>query len=153
MFAIQLAYDEYTPAVESQITRDLIALRNSAPSESFAAICDKDDATSLLDAFGIPLFPTGAADLCVVYKVGEHWPEHPSEMEVTIVERDLHVSDSSIKVNGDAPMGYYMPQQGRPIRNQVDLSRRGPQGKGLVDPAVLLTWGGGPGMDYGSGIF
>lgn len=152
MLAIQIIYDQYTPAVEAQITRDLIALKSTHPKSEFAVICASNDTERLLESFGIPLYPKGTSHLTLVYKVSDQWPDHPSETEATVVMRDLYVYEDTLTVDGTPTVGYYMPEQGRSIPNQVDLVKRGPTGPGGVDPAILLLWGG-PTMSMGPGIW
>jgi len=151
MFAIRLIYDTYTPAVEAQITRDLIAMKNAQPKETLAVICEMNDCEKIANVLDIALYAQGTARLNIIYKVGEQWPEHPDARDEIIIERDLYVSEEIISVDPNPSIGYYMPPQGRIIRDQVDLSRQGPKG-GSIDPAILLTWGGAS-FDYGTGIF
>ena len=152
MLAIQIIYDQYTPAVEAQITRDLIALKSSYPRATFSVVCASEEPERLLESFGIMLYPKGTTKLTLVYKVADQWPEHPLSHETRVIMRDLYVPEEQITVDNTPRVGYHLPYQGRDIPNQVDLIKRGPNGPGGVDPAILLLWGG-PTMAMGPGIW
>lgn len=148
MISVKLIYDEYTPAVEAQITRDLIAMRKLNSKEEFAIICEHTHCERLAAAFNIPLFTQGTPNFYVVYKTTEWWPEHPDETEACVVMRDMYVSQEEISIDPDARPGYYLPEQGRLMAPKDRLTQRGPTGKGAVDPTILMVWGG-PTMNPG----
>lgn len=145
MTTIGVIWDNYTSAVESQLTRDLIALKQAYPREDIACRTQNtNDPASLLKALNIELVFEGRPDLYVVYKTGEFWPEHPDENSHTVILRDLYVSQAEFQVSGEPSQSYHVPPyQGRFIREQNPLYKVGPRGKGPIDPAIILLWGGG----------
>lgn len=145
MALIEVIFDQYSSQVESQLTRDIIALKNEYPREQFIVKCVSSQPRDLLNAFNVDLVHDGEPALYVVYKTTEFWPDHPTEGSV--IFRDLYVSDLDQKLDGEQHIGYYkVPErQGRPIAPQF-RRRMPPMGKGAIDPALLLLWGG-PGLD------
>lgn len=144
MELIGVIFDEYSPSVESQLTRDIIALKSAYPRSEFEVRCDTDDPETLLRAFNVDMNNKGDPSLFLVYRTTEQWPPYPDENTHTVILRDLYVTEAYPTLSGEPSVGYYVPrEQGRPIRDQLPLSRMGPKGKGAVDPAILLLWGGG----------
>lgn len=146
MVLIGIIYDEYTPAVEAQLTRDIIALQNAHPRDEFEVQCvgDEPSMDRLLNAFNIVRVTGGKPALYVVYRTTEWWPEYPDERTATVICRDLYIEDAAPRMSGEPSVGYYVPTtQGRPIRPQNPLNRMGHKGngKGMVDPAIKLIWG------------
>ena len=143
MITVGLIYDAYTPAVEAQIARDLIAVRDAYPRDHFEVKASCSGPKRLLAALGVDLVIEGKPSLFVVYKTSEFWPEYPDEETHTVICRDLYVSSVEPSLSQGVQPGYHVPnQQGRPIREQNPLNRVAPKGKGVVDPAILLLWGG-----------
>lgn len=151
MIAIRLIYDVYTTQVESQIARDMIALKSSYPRDTFACVCSTEQPNRVLQSFGIPIFTVGEADMVIVYKSTEFWPEHPSEEDNTVVLRDMYCGQVDVTLDGTPRVSYVPPAQGRPTPNRVKYGQAAPVGVGYVDPALLMMWGG-PSMDSGTGI-
>lgn len=143
MIIVGLIYDDYTPSVESQIARDLIAIRDAYPREEFEVQATSMGPQKLLQALGVAMVTEGEPSLYVVYKTTEFWPDHPNEDENTVICRDLYVSSVEPSLSQGVHPGYYVPtEQGRPIREQNPLHKVAPRGKGIIDPAILMLWGG-----------
>lgn len=152
MISVKLIFDVYTPEVEAQITRDLIAVSNLDPKEVFSVICESDVCERLVSGFNMALFSTGTPNITIVYKTSEWWPEHPDEESNTVVMRDLYRSKEEITIDPNSRPGYYLKDQSTLLPFKDRLAQIGPRGIGYLDPDILMTWGG-PTMDTGTGVF
>lgn len=140
-------FDSYTPQVEGQLTRDIIALTGLAAKrhadEEIVIVCDSDKPDRLLDALNVRRVPTAQlARTWLVYRTNEDWPEVP-EFARTVIQRDLFVKvrRNTMRINGPAQSeGYYLPPQGRPRPDKIGMVRPAPNGYVPVDPALILLW-------------
>lgn len=145
---IGIVFDKYTPQVEGQITRDVIALTNLArdrhSDEEIVIVCDSDKADRLLDALGVRRIPTlQLAPTWLVYRTNEMWPEVPDDAK-TVIKRDLFVKvkRGNLRVNNENEgNGYYLPPQGRPRPDKINMIRPAPNGYTPTDPALIILWG------------
>ena len=144
MISIGIKFDTFTSAVESQLTRDLLALKTKYPKQEIAVVCATPEPQYVLEALDIALFPAGTSDLQVIYKVSEFWPEYDDVG--TVILRDLYVDTVKIVVDTQPYNGYYLPEQSRPTAPRINRTN-GPAGRGYVDPLILQIWGGPNGMD------
>jgi len=144
---VAMKWTDYTPQVESQITRDVIALTSLAAKrnadEEIVIVSDSDKADKVIDALGVRRVPLlHLARIWLVYKTGEEWPEVP-ETARHIIQRDMQVrvKRPNMRVNdnlqGD---GYYLPPQGRPRPDKIQMIRPAPNGYSPVDPALIILW-------------
>ena len=138
MNCVGIVYDELNSTVEVQIVRDLLVLGGQwdiAVNDLGGKVDPK-----LFSEMGIPQV-TSPIELCIVYKFGKDWPEHPEGVET--VERDLHVSDVEVGLDPEVKIGYYLKPQGRDGANLTEryLNRSYPRGRGIIDPLVTMMWG------------
>lgn len=144
---IGVKFDEYTPQVEGQLTRELIALQGVAAKrhqdEEVVIVCDSDKVDSIISAFGIRRVPTEhLAKTWIIFRTGEEWPVEP-EHAVTVIERDLFqaIKEPNLtQLDEDHTNGYYLPPQGRPAPDTIGVLRPAPNGYSPVDPALILLW-------------
>ncbi len=136
-----LWWDVFTPAVEGQITRDIIALQSQgAVQTQLMVVCRDNSADRLLDALGVKRSVAHAlASLWITYRTGEKRVEAPEHAE-TVIERDLHVNDSSTQLDPTPKPGYYMRPQGRIKAPSNILQRPMPIHNGQTDPMIVLLW-------------
>ncbi len=138
---VGLKWDAYTPGVEGQITRDLIALQSQGPQGTDLSVaCADDSASRLLNALGIQRGEAKEARLWITYRTEEplvQAPEHAS----TVIERDLYVAVNNQTIDTEAHPGYYMQPQGRVIPQNYMLNKPMPNPNGRCDPMVILLWG------------
>lgn len=144
---VGLIWDEYTPQVEGQLTRDLLALLDTARGlvDEVVVVVDDHRCTRLLDGLGIRSVPTQKlAKMWIVYKTKQEWPEAPDWVD-EVVERDLYqaVKPGNMRVPDDsANNGFYLPPQGRLSPDTISLDRPAPNGYVPTDSAALLIWTG-----------
>jgi hypothetical protein len=133
---VSFLYDEITSQVQSQITRDLMALQDNWDIQVNEEGTDLD---SLFDALGIPKVEN-APELVILYRVKDWLPTPPG---VTVFKRDLKPSILDTKVDPNPKIGYFLNPQGRDIAPITEryLNRVAPKARGVVDPQVLLLWG------------
>lgn len=143
METIGLIWDRYTPAVEGQITRDIIALQASSGNQGLelVAVCTDDKADSLLRVLGVNKgIAEALARLWIIYQTGPDAIDEPENAE-TIILRDLYVAPSETGLlDPDSKPGFYMEPQGRVIAPQVNLNRPMPSHSGPTDPHLILLW-------------
>lgn len=139
--AIGVVWDAYTPAVEGQLTRDLIAMQNQGPRVDLMVICPDNSADRLLKALGVTRgIAAAVAGLWITYQTG---PEKvmPPEHADTVIERDLHMKVTDVQLDPDPHSGYYMKPQGRVVAPQLNLNKPPPSHNGVCDPMVIYLWG------------
>lgn len=139
---IGIVFDNYTPQVESQMTKDFIAIKYAYNNQVIACCADVSVVSTALQALQIQVIPN--MDLptqCLVYKTTQEWPEVPDNCTDKI-ERDLYVSVKDSKlVSNPNDKGYYLPQWGRPYVSDIHRMNYRPNGFGPPDPAIKLLWG------------
>ena len=132
-------YLAYTPAVEAQLVRDIIAMQSSM-NQDLVCCCAKDDADRVLQSFNIRRLPADTiAKLWIVYKTNIDDAISTPEFAETTITRDLFLTSSSNSLQiRDNDSGYFLPEPGRaaPARNFVMPTQNTP----TTDPAVLFLW-------------
>lgn len=136
---VGLVWDAYTPAVEGQVTRDLIALQN-VPGSEVIVICG-DEADRVLKALRIKRGAAKAlAGLWITYRTGQDQVFAPEHAE-TVIDRDLYVAVKETELDDSPHAGYYMKPQGRIVPPQLNLNRPPPSHTGPTDPIIQYLWG------------
>lgn len=126
-------------SVLAQVTRDLIVL-----AVEFGV--DINDPQNLIEDSMLSSLKinrtTAPADLILVYKIGDEWPEVPTT-DALVVKRDLKPSEAEIRIDGEPSVGFYLPEKGYwgPNRTLQMLNRAYPRGNGIANPLVTLLWG------------
>lgn len=137
---IGLMWDQYTPAVEGQITRDIIAMQNMGPQVDLMVVCSDNSADRLLNTLGVKRSAAEAlAGLWITYRTKAellHAPEHAT----TVIERDLYVDSADTSLDSQPHPGYYMKPQGRIIPPSLNRHKPPPSHYGVTDPMVILLW-------------
>lgn len=144
---IGVVFDDYTPQVEGQLTRDVIALTQLAAKrnadEEIVIVCESDKPDRLLEALNVRRVPTlQLARTWLVYRTKEDWPEVP-DFALTVIQRDMlvKVRRNTLRVNSEQESdGYYLPPQGRPRPDKISMMRPAPNGYSPVDPALIMLW-------------
>jgi hypothetical protein len=138
-------FDEYTPAVESQMLRDCMALQRVAQNSKceLVIVCESDKPDRMLQAIGLRRVPTTTLTKSwIMYKTRDEWMEEPEGSDV-VIPRDLYVSVRKNKLrvlDEEHTNGYYLPPQGRLSPDTVSLLRPAPNGYVMVDPWLVLNW-------------
>ncbi len=139
--SVGLWWDDYTPAVEGQVVRDIIALQSQGPQKmQIMAICRDDSADRTLDALGVKRGVTHAlASLWIAYKTGPEEVEVPEHAE-TVIVRDLFVDRKENLLDPTPRPGYFMAPQGRVKGPSSIYTKPMPTHSGPTDPMVILLW-------------
>lgn len=145
MNIVGLRWNEYTPQIEGQITRDLIALQStfetSNPNSKIQVFTDTSEADSLLNILGIQrCFDEAAAKVWILYRSNpEAEVEAPEDMrDVTV--RDMYQETKNTRINPNPESGYFLKPQGRIGRPRLSQLPY-PTHKGQLNPAIVLLWG------------
>jgi len=138
MNTIGLKWTEYTPQVEGQITRDMLACQ--AELGKFVVYTETDEADRVLAAVGIEKALSGnLAELWILYKTELEGPQPPNR-DVRYIERDLYVAVTDVALDLDAKPGYFLKEQGRIGTPRISQNPR-PTHHGVTDPLITLLWG------------
>jgi len=141
-YVMGLIWDHFTPQVQAQVVKDLIAIQNQPNGRNLMVYYDADvpELAGLLNSMQIKRTPAKVlAKLWVLYQTGPEQleaPEHAAE----VVERDMQigVKDPAI-LNTDEQSGFYLAPQGRNISPTLDLNRPMP-GWYPGGPTADLVW-------------
>jgi hypothetical protein len=125
-YVMGLLWDHWTPQVQAQVVKDLIAIKDQPKVSSLAVYYEGDDpqVNSILNALQVARCPAKAlAGLWILYQTGVHpleAPEHAAE----VVERDMQIrsADADVLDTGEHS-GFYLAPQGRNISPTLDLNR------------------------------
>lgn len=141
-YHVGLKWDVYTPAVEAQIVRDMMALQNNG-TQQIAAIIDDPSPSNMLQALGIKpvLSIHSLATLWILYKTkddddGLDAPEHADH----VIVRDLYTPLAKGCLDEGPHFGYYLKEQGRQGNGQLPTMRSAPTSVGQTDPAIVYLW-------------
>lgn len=137
-------YDNYTPAVESQMLRDCLIMMNVARHKyrNLIIVCPDPSPDRMLAALGLEREsdPSRTQDW-ISYRTEEDWPQTPPGAR-NVIQRDLYLP----KPNGptmqvvDNDNGYYLPPQGRLSPDTISLLRPAPNGYAYAPPEMLMLW-------------
>ncbi len=138
-YHVGLKWDTYTPAVEAQIVRDMMALQGQ--HANIAAVIDDPSPSKMLQALGVkPVLNIHAlATLWVVYRTKDEPFEVPEHAE-QVIERDLFSPEPKGMLNEGPHFGYYLKEQGRQGNGQLPTNRSAPTSVGQTDPAIVYLW-------------
>lgn len=143
-YVIGVAWDLYTPAVEAQMAKDLIALKAEATVQRARLIVATEhvDADHILKALGIERINSMTpASIVRAYKVHSS-PEVDVHHEVEIIECDLSVQKAQPNLYPEETPGYELKRGDQPIAPTVDPDKPAPVVRqGQIDPAKLFIWG------------
>ena len=138
---IGLVWDAYTPAVEGQITRDVIALLSEYSNAKLIFNCPDSSPRMLFMSLGVDLGEN--PDLCklwITYQTEAEHVEAPEYAE-TVIERNLYIAPGEPNLDPNEHPGYYMKPQGRIIAPQLNRQKPPPMHYGPPDPMIILLWG------------
>ena len=143
MHTVKLFYDTLDSQVQAQIVRDLLVMAGEwevGVNMQDLPDADQNILAPFLEELGVPK-SFGQAELYMVYKTGEDWPQHPSDCPT--VERDLAPQASEMTLSGEPHIGYFLKPQGRDGANLTEryLNRSYPKGRGYIDPILIGIWG------------
>lgn len=143
-FHFGLVWDHYSPAVEAQIVRDVIAMQNFGGNRPLELICccEASNADPVLRSFSIKRIPTtGLATMWIGYSTTlDEEVEFPEHAKV-VIKRDLAIQQSEPYLRDIERPGYYLPEPGRIGPDSLSIHKPAPNGYGFVDPAIVLLWG------------
>jgi len=140
-----LMWDYFTPQVEGQVIRDLIAIQNQPACRELAVYYEGSEPQleTVLRTMGIVRSDVAAlATLWVLYQTGTEplvEPDHAKE----VVVRDLQIrlKDPNV-LDTDQHSGFYLAPQGRNISPTLDLNRPMPGWYPGGPPAnIVWMWG------------
>jgi hypothetical protein len=138
-------FDAYTPAVESQMLRDVMSLQRVAQNckRELVVVCESDKPDRMLSAIGCRRVPTTQLTKSwIMYKTKQDWLAEPEDSEV-VIPRDLYVpvKRGKLRVLDESHSnGYYLPPQGRLSPDTISLLRPAPNGYVMCDPWLVLNW-------------
>lgn len=129
----------YTPQVEGQLTRDVIASTTKLKrGEQLCVCCEHPEAQRMLASLGARYSPILALPTTFLkYRIDEQWPDEPENAQ-TVIERDLWVKPGEGKLHTGERPAYYLPPQGRLAPDSIGLKRPAPNGYAPVDPQFVL---------------
>jgi len=142
-YNVGLAFDQYNPAVENAMFRDLLDLQEQCRKSrsKLQVICTSDAPDRMLQSLGITrLSLTQLATLWILYYVKEEVmaPEHAEKEVIRDLRQELAVTELNPK-NGNL---YEFPEMYREnLFNQFDKPPPANNGNIPVDPIVSLLFG------------
>lgn len=142
---VGILFDAYTPAVEGQLLRDLMACCSTlSRGEELIVVSESQKADTLLKTLGIRRLPIPQkARVWLLYKVGDQFPLAPDWCS-SEVQRDLQIREKDpnflLQVDPDQGNGYYLPPQGRLSPDTLSLERPAPNGYIPTDPVAFQVW-------------
>lgn len=137
-----ILYDKYTPPIESQITKDLIAFKYYYGNDITVCTKNPNDIARALAALRIKVISDiSLPKVFIVYKTGEEFPETPDNCQ-EIIERDFYVDKANIELTSDPENdGYFLPEYGKPYISNMSRLHYRPNGYVPIDPSIRLLWG------------
>lgn len=144
-YVMGLLWDHFTPQVQAQVVKDLIAIKDQPKSRNLMAYYKSDDPAveTLIRSVGVERSQLAApATLWVTYQTGSRdieAPEHAKE----VVHRDMRIKHANPDVlDTEEHSGFYLAPQGRNIAPTLDLNRPMPAHQPAgTDPAIIYLWG------------
>jgi hypothetical protein len=141
-----LVCEEYTPQVEGQLTRDIIATQSQLQPGDTLCLCFADHQVERL-CLGLGIEWTADMDLAqimLVYRTSEYWPEveYKDDVPKTEIRRDLYMGVNDQKLSQTDRPAYYLSPQGRITMNQIGVLRPAPNGYSQPDSFLNMLWDG-----------
>lgn len=144
-YVMGLIWDFYTPQVQAQIIKDLIAIKNQPQCRDLMVYYEKDEPelASMLRAIQVNRTPSKVlAGLWVIYQTGVNQLEAP-EFAKEVVYRDMQIHGTDPDILDTAEQsGFYLAPQGRNISPTLDLNRPMPSWYPGGPPGYIINlWG------------
>ena len=140
-YAMGLMWDHFTPQVEGQVIRDVLAIQAQPSTRELTVYYDgtEPQLDGLLQTMGVRRAPTKElATLWVLYQTGPD-PLDPPDNAKEVVVRDMQVRLTAPNLNTDEHSGFYLAPQGRNISPTLDLNRPMP-GWYPGGPPASIVW-------------
>lgn len=136
-----VTWDFYTPAVEGQLVKDIIAMTQAKVKCTLKVACIHSQADRVFKSFGIERIGAETlATLWITYQTEEE-PVHAPDHAHIVVERNLYQPKSNGYINMvHNDKGYYLPPQGRIGPDSINMYRPAPNGYAPIDPALIMLW-------------
>lgn len=134
-------WDAYTPAVEGQIIRDVLALKSTCRDEMCAVVPQSEQVAKLMRTLQVKpiLAPASLAKLWILYQTTETQIDPPAHA-VEIITRKLFQKLSKGGLNTNVRVGYYLPRMDRAGPSSSILTKPAPTNVGFTDPYIIQRW-------------
>ena len=133
---IGLLWDSFTDAVQGQITRDIIALQQEC--DKLSVVCPDGPADRLVAGLNVERVDSPAT-LWITYQTGPD-PVYAPESATTVIDRDLYVKETEMRLDPTPQPGYFLKPQGRIVAPTMNLKKLMPNHFGPVDPLIVMLW-------------
>jgi hypothetical protein len=142
---IGIRYDAYTPAVESQLMRDILALQGANLRCRIEVLVENEVQNALLTRLGVyPIFePVEKANIWIAYQTMAEpvkLPECASQESRTTFVRKLYQEYADGSIDLSKHSGYYLKPNDRPAPPSM-LRRAAPSSVGMTDPYIVQRFG------------
>ncbi len=144
-YAVGLMWDAFTPQVQGQMTKDLIALKDQPQANDLNVFYAprRPEIDAVIKSIGAtPIDFDSLPTLWITYQTGPNELE-PPENAKEVVHRDMQVKFGRTDyLDPNAKNGHYLAPQGRNIHPTIDLNRPMPGWyPGGPTPSIVLLWG------------
>lgn len=141
---IGLKWDRYTPAVEGQILRDIMALQAASGNRPLELhVASKPEAYRAITGVGaVPNAVEELATIWIIYRTTKApFKEAPEGIEEdNIILRDMYAPTVNFGISTEVDRGYYLKPEGRTISNQMNNLIM-PAPGGVTNPMLIMLWG------------
>lgn len=137
---VGIIFDDYTPAVEAQLTRDLISLKYYYQTDITVCCEMLSYIQNVCLSLGIKCISNiEQATAFIIYQTKEEMilPENSGE---TLIRKLFQEKEETNLVSNPNNKGYYLKEFGRPYLSDINRLQYRPNGL-TVDPAIKLLWG------------
>jgi hypothetical protein len=140
-FFFGVKWDSYTPQVEAQLTKDLIAMSTQARGLNFVMVCDSNEADRLLISMRVKRITASTfATMWIMYRTQEESHIEIPEHAVTILERDMSMDVAAPVIDPGTHSGYALTPQGRVAPDRIGINRPAPNSSAKPDYALIMLW-------------
>lgn len=141
IYTFGVLWSSYTPAVEGQLIRDVMALQSTYKCDIGVIVPDQTP-IALLKGLGVTpiLGPQSLASLWVIYQTTATKLEAP-EHATNVIDRNLYQAPAEGTLDTGTHTGYYLAPQGRAGNTSTIMNKPAPTSVGLPDPYIMQRWG------------
>ena len=142
-FYFGVKWDKYTPQVEAQLTKDLIAMVDQAQTLklNLVAVCESSEADRVFLSMNVRRLPLSTfATMWLLYKTHRDSDVEMPEHAKRVLIREMFTTVAPPTIDTGRHSGYSLAPQGRVAPPRIGVNRPAPNSTAKPDYALILLW-------------
>lgn len=142
-FYFGVQWDKYTPQVEAQLTKDMIAMLDQAQKMrlKLVIVTESNEADRVLLVLGVKRIPLSTfATMWILYRTIKDSAIPVPEHAINVLVREMYVTVAPPVLDDGRHAPYALQPQGRVAPPRLGVNRPAPNSTAKPDYALILLW-------------